>query len=89
MTTTPTPQRRRAQRGAAVRGVLVVVAVLGAVALQVAGAQLQSRLASLVGIARLAPTAASAGMNAPMPSHGIKVSQVVAMATCHAPAPVI
>jgi len=89
MTTTPTPQRRRAQRGAVARGVLVAVAVLGGLALQVAGPQLQTRLASLVGIARLAPTAASAGMNTPMPAHGVKVSQVVAMAACRVPTPVI
>jgi len=83
-----TLHRRRAQRGAASRGVLVAAGLAAGVALQVAGPQLQCRLASLVGIARIAPSAMPASVAAPMPVHGYKVAQVVATAApcgVHAP----
>jgi hypothetical protein len=88
MTHHATPHRRPAQRGRAARGVLVATGLAAAVGLQLAGPQLQSRLASLVGIARIAPSAQPASMAAPMPVHGIKVAQVVATARCagHVPA---
>jgi hypothetical protein len=85
----PTQHRRRAQRGGASRGVLVAAGFVAALGLQLAGPQLQCRLASLVGIARIAPSATPASMAAPMPIHGYKVAQVVASAAprhCAAPA---
>ena len=75
-----TLHRRRAQRGGAARGVLVATGLVAAVTLQLAGPQLQCRLASLVGIARIAPSAMPASVAAPMPVHGVKVAQVVAAA---------
>jgi len=89
MTHPANPHRRRAQRGRAARGVLVASGLAAAVGLQLAGPQLQSRLASLVGIARIAPRAQPASMAAPMPVHGIKVAQVVASAGCAGRAPAI
>jgi hypothetical protein len=47
--------RRRLARGVASRGFVVAVALVGAVALQLAGPRLQCSLASLSGIARVAP----------------------------------
>lgn len=81
--------RRRAQRGGAERGVLVATGLAAAVVLQLAGPQLQCRLASLVGIAKIAPSAVPASMAAPMPIHGYKVAQVVAAARCAGAAPAI
>src|SRR3569833_112677 len=73
--------RRRAQRGGAERGVLVATGLAAAEIQQLAGPQLQCRLASLVGIAGIAP-AAPAHLAAPMPMHGYKVAQVVAACRC-------
>jgi hypothetical protein len=84
-----TLHRRRHQRGGAARGVLVATGLAAALGLQLAGPQLQCRLASLVGIARIAPSATPASMAAPMPVHGYKVAQVVAAAPCAALAPAI
>ncbi len=84
-----TLHRRRAQRGGAARGVLVATGLAAAVGLQLAGPQLQCRLASLVGIAGIAPSAGPAHMAAPMPIHGYKVAQVVAAARCAGAAPAI
>jgi hypothetical protein len=89
MSHSATPTRRRAQRGGASRGVLVASGLAAAVALQVAGPQLQCRLASLVGIAKIAPSATPASMAAPMPMHGYKVAQVVATAAPCVPQPAI
>ncbi len=90
MTPFPTPIRRRTQRGGAVRGMLVATGLVCAVVLQLAGPQLQSRLASLVGIARIAPATAPAVMAAPMPmpTRGVKVVVALATARCagHIPA---
>jgi hypothetical protein len=84
-----TLHRRRAQRGGAARGVLVATGLVAAVTLQLAGPQLQCRLATLVGISRIAPSAMPASMAAPMPSHGVKVAQVVAAAHCVGRTPAI
>jgi hypothetical protein len=84
-----TSHRRRAQRGGAARGVLVATGLAAAVVLQLAGPQLQCRLASLVGIARIAPSAQPAGMAGPMPPHGVKVAQVVAAASRFGTAPAL
>ena len=89
MTHHTTLHRRRAQRGGAARGVLVATGLVAAVTLQLAGPQLQCRLATLVGIARIAPSATPASMAAPMPTHGIKVAQVVAVAHCAGSIPAI
>jgi hypothetical protein len=89
MTTHPALNRRRSQRGGAVRGILVVTGLAAAVALQLAGPQLQCRLASLVGIAGIAPTAVPAGMAAPMPVHGLKVAVALATAACAAHVPAV
>ena len=86
MTTLATPNRRRPQRGGAERGVIVATGLVAAVALQLAGPQLQCRLASLVGIARLAPTVMPSGMAVPMPMHGVKVAQAIASSAGHVPA---
>jgi hypothetical protein len=51
---------RRAQAGAAMRGVIVATGLIAAVALQVAGPRLQCRLAGLVGIQSAAPVMAPA-----------------------------
>ena len=47
---------RRAQSGAAVRGVIVATGLVAAVVLQLAGPRLQCRLADLVGISAMAPS---------------------------------
>jgi hypothetical protein len=49
---------RRAQGGAAARGVIVAAGLVAAVVLQLAGPRLQCRLADLVGIGAMAPSAA-------------------------------
>ena len=61
---------RRAQSGAALRGVIVATGLVAAVALQLAGPRLQCRLADLVGIDAVAPSAAPAMHPAPTPSCG-------------------
>jgi hypothetical protein len=61
---------RRAQSGAALRGVIVATGLVAAVALQLAGPRLQCRLADLVGIDAVAPSAAPAMPPASMPSCG-------------------
>jgi hypothetical protein len=61
---------RRAQGGAALRGFVVATGLVAAVALQLAGPRLQSRLACLVGISALAPSATPAMAPASMPSCG-------------------
>lgn len=71
-----TLHRRPAQRVAS-RGVLVAAGLAAAVGLQLAGPQLQCRLADWVGIARIAPAPAPHA-NVPMPMRGVKVAQVVA-----------
>jgi hypothetical protein len=48
---------RPAQRGSAVRGAIVAAGLVAAVALQLAGPRLQCRLADLVGISAMAPSA--------------------------------
>lgn len=48
---------RRVQGGAAVRGVIVATGLVAAVMLQLAGPRLQCRLAGLVGIGAMAPSA--------------------------------
>jgi hypothetical protein len=61
---------RRAQGGAAARGVIVATALVGAVVLQLAGSRLQCRLADLMGIDAMAPSAAPAMAPASTPSCG-------------------
>ena len=51
---------RRAQGGAAMRGVIVVAGLVAAVVLQLAGPRLQCRLADLVGVPSAAPVMAPA-----------------------------
>ena len=51
---------RRAQGGAAARGVIVATALVAAVMLQLAGPRLQCRLADLVGVPSAAPAMAPA-----------------------------
>ena len=51
---------RRAQGGAAMRGVIVAAGLVAAVVLQLAGPRLQCRLADLVGIPSAAPVMAPA-----------------------------
>ena len=70
--------RRRLARGVASRGFVVAVALVGAVALQLAGPRLQCRLASISGIARVAP--ATPEPMPPSPSCGN--SRGVAMHPC-------
>ena len=79
MTTPHTAARRRAsrpgpvrlvQRGSAVRGVIVALGLVAAVALQLAGPRLQTRLADLVGASSAAPAMAPAAAPASMPSCG-------------------
>ena len=48
---------RRSQAGVAGRGVIVATGLVAAVVLQLAGPRLQCRLADLMGIAALAPSA--------------------------------
>ena len=72
--------RRRAQQGAVGRGVLVVLGMSAALGLQVAGPQLQGRLASLVGCKGLAPAPATNAAT-PSPRHSMKVAEIVALAT--------
>jgi hypothetical protein len=52
------------------RGFIVATGLVAAVALQLAGPRLQCRLAGLVGISTLAPSAAPAMAPASMPSCG-------------------
>jgi hypothetical protein len=61
---------RRAQGGAAARGVIVAVGLVAAVVLQLAGSRLQCRLADLVGISAMAPSAAPVMAPASTPSCG-------------------
>jgi hypothetical protein len=61
---------RRSQSGTAVRGVIVAASLVTAVVLQLAGPRLQCRLADLVGISAMAPSAAPAMAPASMPSCG-------------------
>ena len=61
---------RRAQGGAAVRGVIVATGIVAAVVLQLAGPRLQCRLADLVGISAMAPSAAPVMAPASTPSCG-------------------
>ena len=61
---------RRAQSGAAVRGVIVATGLVAAVVLQLAGPRLQCRLADLVGISAMAPSAAPVMAPASTPSCG-------------------
>ena len=61
---------RHAQGGTAGRGVIVAVGLVAAVVLQLAGPRLQCRLAGLVGISAMAPSAAPAMAPAAMPSCG-------------------
>ena len=85
--------RRRAQGGAAVRGLIVAAGLVAAVVLQLAGPRLQCRLADLMGIDAMAPSAAP--MKAPAPScgspsganpmHSCKVVIATAAATFSAP----
>jgi hypothetical protein len=51
---------RRAQGGAAMRGVIVATGLVAAVVLQLAGPRLQCRLADLVGVPTAAPVMAPA-----------------------------
>jgi hypothetical protein len=53
---------RLAQRGSAVRGVIVAAGLVAAVALQLAGPRLQCHLADVVGIPGAAPAMAPASM---------------------------
>ena len=71
MTPRLTPSRRRAsravwvrpaQRGSAARGVIVVVGLVAALALQLAGPRLQCHLADVVGTPGAAPAVAPASM---------------------------
>ena len=88
---------RRAQGGAAARGVIVATALVAAVVLQLAGPRLQCRLADLMGIDAMAPSAAPVMRPASTPScgspsganpmHPCKVA--TATAAVIAPAPVI
>jgi hypothetical protein len=81
---------RRAQGGAAMRGVIVAAGLVAAVALQLAGPRLQCRLAGLVGIPSAAPVMAPASTPAcgspsgANPMHPCKVAFAIA-----APAPFI
>ena len=50
----------RVQRGTATRGAIVAVGLAAAVGLQLAGPRLQCRLADLMGVSALAPSAARA-----------------------------
>jgi hypothetical protein len=61
---------RRAQGGAAARGVIVATALVAAVVLQLAGPRLQCRLADLMGIDMKAPSAAPVMAPASTPSCG-------------------
>jgi hypothetical protein len=61
---------RRAQAGAAGRGVIVAAGLVAAVVLQLAGPRLQCRLSDLVGIDALAPSAAPVMKPASTPSCG-------------------
>lgn len=61
---------RRAQGGTVVRGFIVATGLVAAVALQVAGPRLQGRLAGIVGISAMAPSAVPAMAPASMPSCG-------------------
>lgn len=61
---------RRSQFGTALRGAVVAAGLVAAVALQLAGPRLQNRLADLVGISAVAPSAAPAMAPASMPSCG-------------------
>ena len=80
----PTNLRRHAQRGALCRGVLVLLGIVAAVVLQVAGPRLQGGLAGLFGLQGLAPAPASASA-LPSPRHYVKVSEVVAFAATATP----
>jgi len=61
---------RRAQGGFAARGVIVATGLVAAIMLQLAGPRLQCRLAGLVGIDAVAPSAAPAIAPASTPSCG-------------------
>jgi hypothetical protein len=86
---------RRAQGGAAVRGLIVAAGLVAAVVLQLAGPRLQCRLADLMGIDAMAPSAAPVMAPAATPScgspsganpmHSCKVVIATAAATFSAP----
>ncbi|MBC7662618.1 MAG: hypothetical protein H7276_02305 [Caulobacter sp.] len=93
MTTRFTDLRRRAsragsvrlvQRGSAVRGAIVAAGLVAAVALQLAGPRLQTRLADLVGAPGAAPVTAPASTpacgspSADNPMHPCKVAVAIA-----------
>jgi hypothetical protein len=61
---------RLAQRGSAVRGVIVAAGLVAAVAMQLAGPRLQCRLADLVGPSSAATAVSPAVAPASMPSCG-------------------
>ena len=71
---------RRAQGGAAMRGVIVAAGLVAAVVLQLAGPRMQCRLADLVGLPSAAPVTAPAstpGCGSPSganPMHPCKVA---------------
>lgn len=75
---------RRAQRGSAVRGAIVAAGLVAAVALQLAGPRLQTRLADLVGAPGAAPAMAPASTpscgspSADNPMHPCKVAVAIA-----------
>ena len=75
---------RRAQGGAAMRGVVVATGLVAAVVLQLAGPRLQCRLADLVGVPSAAPVMApastpSCGMPSGVnPMHPCKVAVATA-----------
>lgn len=75
---------RVAQRGSAVRGLVVAIGLVAAIALQLAGPRLQSHFAELVGTPAVAPVVAPASMpscGAPStdnPMHPCKVAVAIA-----------
>ena len=82
---------RRAQGGAAVRGVVVAAGLVAAVALQLAGPRLQCRLADLVGVPNAAPvmapaSAPSCGWQSGNGMHPCKVATVAAAGAFPTPA---
>lgn len=75
---------RLVQRGSAVRGAIVATGLVAAVALQLAGPRLQTRLADLVGAPSAAPVMAPASTpscgapSADNPMHPCKVAVAIA-----------
>ena len=81
---------RRAQSGAAMRGVVVATGLVAAVVLQLAGPRLQCRLADLVGVPSAAPMTApastpSCGWQSGNAMHPCKVATVADAGTGFAP----